>query len=352
MCANAIPSAVHHAFVEWNRYGTARFQHIGGVQDACREDVVGAIRRGVDLPENGGARARALVPEPALFPGARAGIVPRALVELVVGNGSALAGAGAISGSVRVAEIRVYALLEGAPSRRGRRRWQLQWRAGTTCLAGEASRALWLGTVRRTVARADRAARTAWVGSRARGTLHAASLASRALWLVNVRHAGAHRGGAARSAVEYGLARDQTVAGDRYPWHKVAAGRDGHLIGHAGAIGAAAKFATHHFHAAAARHHGRAAIVGAGRINCDRFPSAATARAFNIRGGGVGRRGRNRSHHAGRALVCDCAAAIAAGARAVGARSGRGSCLNHCHLDLLRPAMAGHAADEIVLSSV
>ena len=112
---------------------------------------------------------------------------------------------------------------------------------------------------------------------RACGTLHVASDASRALWLVNVRLTGARRGGAARLAVEYGPGRDQTAAGDRYPWHKGAAGSDGRLIGHAGAVRAAAKFASHHLHAAAARRHGRTGIVGAGRVNCDSVPSAGTA---------------------------------------------------------------------------
>ena len=72
-------------------------------------------------------------------------------------------------------------------------------RAGTTCVAGEASGALWLGTVLRAVATVG-AARIACVASRARA------------WT-----------------------RDQTAAGDRHrsAGCDIAAGRDGRLIGHA-----------------------------------------------------------------------------------------------------------------------
>ena len=65
--------------------------------------------------------------------------------------------------------------------------------------------------------------------------------------------------------------------------------------------------------------------MGAGRVKCDSLPSAATARALGIRGGGVGRRGLNLSEYARRALVRGYAAAIAAGARAVRALCGRGA---------------------------
>ena len=70
--------------------------------------------------------------------------------------------------------------------------------------------------------------------------------------------------------------------------------------------------------------------MGAGRVNCDSFSSAAIASARRVLGAwgglGVSLGVDNDLKQAGRALVCGCAAAIAADARAVRACCGRGAC--------------------------
>ena len=76
--------------------------------------------------------------------------------------------------------------------------------------------------------------------------------------------------------------------------------------------------------------------MGAGRVNCDSFSSAAIAFALRVLGAlgglaeplhapGVSLGIDDELMQAGRALVCGCAAAIAADARAVRTCCGRGA---------------------------